>query len=186
MDVRNEKQADFPTLFREHAPFVWRVLKRHGVAEGDIPDLCQEVFIVVLRKLPEFRGESSLRTWIYTIAVRVAAGHRRLARVSREHATDAPPVQIDARTPEDEVRAQGALAVLEYALSQVSEEKREAFMLFEFEELTAQEVADAVGCPRGTAFSRVLSARAAVESHLKRLASRTLTIPSSRPERVSR
>ncbi len=178
---------DFPMLFREYAPFVWRVLKRYGVAERDLADLCQEVFIVVLRKLPEFRAEASLRTWIYAIAARVASGHRRLSRTHREqeHAPAALPLQIDERTPEDAAQAQDALFILEQALGQVSEEQREAFMLFEFEELSVQEVADALGCPRGTAFSRILSARAAIEAQLRRALAREKSFLTSRAAGVS-
>jgi RNA polymerase sigma-70 factor (ECF subfamily) len=164
---------DFPALFREHAPFVWRVLRRHGVAESDLADLCQEVFIVVLRKLPEFRGESSVRTWIYTVAARVAAGHRRLARVRREQATDELPVQIEAGTPERTLTARLALAQLEEALGQLKEEQREAFVLFELEDMTVDEVAEALGCARGTAYSRIQAARDGVDAHVKRLAARS-------------
>ncbi len=171
--MTSASQPEFAALFREHAPFVWRVLRRHGVAERDLADLCQEVFIVVLRKLPEFRGEASVRTWIYGIAARVASGHRKLARVRREQATDDFSHEVDARTPEGHAVARGALDTLEQALRTVSEEQREAFILFELEGMTVHEVAAAVACPHGTAFSRIKAARAAIEAHLKRLQART-------------
>ena len=86
--------APVPTLaeiFREYAPFVWRGLRRLGVPESDVEDVCQEVFVVVHRKLGDFEGRSSLRTWIYGICARTASDYRRSGRVRREVVTDAPP-----------------------------------------------------------------------------------------------
>lgn len=59
-------------LFQAHAQEVWRFLKYLGVREHDLADACQEVFLVAHRKLPEFRGESAPRTWLYGISLRVA------------------------------------------------------------------------------------------------------------------
>ena len=68
---------DLAAIFREHAPYVWRVLRRMGVREADVEDVTQEVFVVVHRRLPEFEGRSAMRTWIYGICLRVASDHRR-------------------------------------------------------------------------------------------------------------
>src|SRR5215204_5515094 len=64
-------------LFQAHAEEVWRFLKYLGVREHDLADACQEVFLVAHRKLPEFRGESAPRTWLYGISLRVAKTWRR-------------------------------------------------------------------------------------------------------------
>ncbi len=61
-----------------------------GVAEADIEDVCQEVFITVHRKLSEFEGRSALRTWLYGISLRVASDYRRRAYVRRERAVAEP------------------------------------------------------------------------------------------------
>src|SRR5207302_10408961 len=71
-------------VFRQYAPFVWRALRRLGVPESDVEDVCQEVFVVVHRKLGDFEGRSSLRTWIYGICTRTASDYRRSGRVRRE------------------------------------------------------------------------------------------------------
>ncbi len=49
-------------LFHEHAAFAWRLLRRLGVADADTDDVCQEVFLTVHRRLPDFEGRSSTRT----------------------------------------------------------------------------------------------------------------------------
>ncbi|WP_437873491.1 RNA polymerase sigma factor [Sorangium sp. So ce363] len=54
----------FEQLFFEHAPFVWRALRRLGVHEADAEDVCQEVFMIVHRRLASFEGRSSVQTWL--------------------------------------------------------------------------------------------------------------------------
>src|SRR5690349_20281254 len=75
-------------VFDEHARYVFRVLKYLGVRESDVPDVCQEVFITVHRKIDGFEGRSSVRTWLYRICQRAASDHRRRAYVRREIVTD--------------------------------------------------------------------------------------------------
>ena len=75
--------SEFRIPFDAHVAFVWRVLRRHGVPERELEDGCQEVFVVVHRKVAEFEGRSSVRTWIYGIARtwrwRSAGAHTRSA-----------------------------------------------------------------------------------------------------------
>src|SRR3954466_4042923 len=80
----------FQEVFVSHGRFVWRTLRYLGVAEADLEDVCQEVFLVVHRRLAEFEGRSSVRTWVYGIALRVASDYRKRARVHRERTSEAP------------------------------------------------------------------------------------------------
>ena len=64
---------DLAEIFRQYAPFAWRALRRLGVPDADVEDVCQEVFVVVHRKLGDFEGRSSLKTWIYGICPRTAS-----------------------------------------------------------------------------------------------------------------
>jgi RNA polymerase sigma-70 factor (ECF subfamily) len=153
----------FQQIFRSHAAFVWRVLRRFGVAEADLEDVCQEVFLVVHRRLPEFEGRSSLRTWLYEIARRSALAHRRTRPGRRE---DGPDALDELAHPdlgaEQRLDRQAALRWLEQALLQLDEDKREAFVLYELEEMTLAEVSEAVGSPINTVHYRVQAARAAL------------------------
>src|SRR5262245_44836563 len=72
-----------PTLdaiYEAHVAYVWRVVQRLGVPESSADDAVQDVFLVVHRKLDGFEGRSSIRTWLYGIALRVARDHRRKRR----------------------------------------------------------------------------------------------------------
>jgi RNA polymerase sigma-70 factor (ECF subfamily) len=155
-------------IFREHAPFVWRGLRRLGVPESDVEDVCQEVFVVVHRKLGEFEGRSSLRTWIYGIAARTASDYRRSGRVRREVVTDAPPDAPHEGGQHDALALKQARATLDRILDELDDDKRSVFVLYEIEELTMAEVAEAIGCPLQTAYSRLHAARKVVEAGVAR------------------
>lgn len=155
--------ASFREVFDVHAPQVFRTLRRFGVRDADTADVCQEVFVVVHRRLPDFDGTSSLRTWIYGIALRVAAQYRKRAYQRREELSEEVP---DTAVPaEQESRVGGAelLGRLEAALEKLDDDKRAVFILYELEELTMSEIAEIVGCPLQTAYSRLHAARAIVK-----------------------
>ncbi len=159
----------FAEVYRDYAAYAWRVLRRLGVREADVEDVCQELFLVVHRKLPKFAHRSTLRTWLYSIAIRCASDHRRRAHVKREQPTRA----FDDRAPIDppqpaSLAHREARAVLDQILDALDQPKRAVFVLYELEELSMAEVAEAVGCPLQTAYSRLHAARAEFEAAVRR------------------
>lgn len=147
---------DFARLFDEYAPFVLRVMRHLGVADGDVQDQCQEVFVAVFQSLSHFEGRSSLRTWIYGVCRRVASNHRRRAYVRRERAVAELPERSD---PNSLIEHNQSIQELAHLLDTLDEAKREVFVLYELEELTMKEVAEACECPLQTAYSRLHAAR---------------------------
>lgn len=146
-------------IFDEYSPFVWRTFKHLGVPERDIQDLCQDVFVVVHRKLDGFEGRSSLRTWVYGICLRTASDYRRRAHIRREQAVDEVPSAVLEADQEDQLeRARYRKRLLEL-LDELDEEKRQVFVLYEIEELEMKEIAEAMGTPLQTAYSRLRAAR---------------------------
>lgn len=159
--------TDFAALFREHAPFAWRCLRRLGVAEADADDVCQEVFLIVHKKLAELDPTRSPRAWIYGICVRKAADHRRLAHKQRERPeAEAPDAEAQGSGPDSSLDRRRALARLDRALDALDEPKRAAFVLYEIEGLSLQEVATACDCPLQTVYSRLAAARQRLEQAL--------------------
>jgi RNA polymerase sigma-70 factor, ECF subfamily len=148
----------FQEIFQQHARFLWRALMNLGVPSHEAQDLCQEVMITAHRRLPDFDGRS-LRGWLYGICVRVASDYRRSARVRREipHA-ELPDRGLDVDQAErlDRERALGRALL---ALDELDEAKRDAFVLYEIEELTLAEVSEALGVPLQTVYSRIKAAR---------------------------
>lgn len=159
-------------LFEAHGDFVWRVLARAGVRDADLADALQEVFIVVSGKLDQLEGDAKPTTWLYGIAIRVAANQRRKVQRKREDLTaehdDA--VTTDERdNPEDlAVRAQ-ARAQLAELLDRLVPEQRIVFEMFELEEMTCPAIAEALGIPLGTTYTRLRAARAALTAKAREL-----------------
>jgi RNA polymerase sigma-70 factor (ECF subfamily) len=157
----------FPEIFQQHARFLWRTLMNLGVPSRDAQDLCQEVMIVVHRRLPEFDGKS-LRGWLYGICARVASDYRRSARARREIPHGEVPEPSNAaeqlERPDEGPERQRLLRALEC----LSDDKRAALVLHEVEELTLAEVSEALGVPLQTVYSRIKSARQELRRELER------------------
>ncbi len=162
--------AEVSRIVRENGVFVWRTLRRLGVRDADVDDVCQEVFVVVNRKLAEFEPRASIKSWLYGICVRAAAAHRRKASVRREVPTESPDQEATALRPDASLEHREAIAMFDRALDTLDGDKREIFVLYELEELAMSEVASILGCPLQTAYSRHSAARAHVIAFFKRAA----------------
>jgi RNA polymerase sigma-70 factor, ECF subfamily len=156
---RAAPELTFSTLFEQYAPFVLRAMRHLGVPPDDLQDQCQEVFVAVFRGLPGFAGRSSLQTWVYGICVRVASNHRRRVRARRERAVSEPPEAAAPPEQDDAYEARQGHPRLRRWLDALDPDKREVFVLYELEELSMKEVAEACGCPLQTAYSRLHAAR---------------------------
>lgn len=154
----------FADVFREHARYLWRALLGLGVRAADVDDACQEVFLVVHRRLPEFDGRS-IRSWLYAICLRVASDYRRSARVRHEIPVPEVPDAPFAARQQTELESSELWKRLLSALDELDAQKRGAFVLYEIEDLTLREVAEALDCPLQTAYSRLQSAREHVRAH---------------------
>jgi RNA polymerase sigma-70 factor, ECF subfamily len=158
--VLPERTLTSDALFKEYAAFVWRVLRRLGVPDADVEDVCQEVFVAVHRQLPQFEGRSKPSTWIYAIAMRRAASYRRTAMRKREQPLEQVELEREpAPSAADELQRVELRAALDRLLDRLDEDKRAVFVLYEIEELDMREVAEIVGCPLQTAYSRLYAAR---------------------------
>jgi RNA polymerase sigma-70 factor (ECF subfamily) len=148
----------FADVYAEHFPFVYRVVARL-VGSGDSEDLVQEVFVVVHRRLHEFRGDARLTSWLFRIAYLTVGAHVRRERLRRRVR------EVFGREPEPSVphpseeleRARRVRAALE----RLSFEERSALVLFEVAGLSGAEIAEALGVPSGTIFRRLHDARRA-------------------------
>lgn len=155
---------DFDNVFAESSPFVWRVLGRLGVAHSDVADVCQEVFLIVYRRLADYDGRVPVQAWIYGICLRQAADYRRRVRRRRELVGETLPQASAPAVQDRELELRQARVRLQAALETLEASKRDVFVLYELEELSMSEVARIVECPLQTAYSRLHAARKAVLS----------------------
>jgi RNA polymerase sigma-70 factor (ECF subfamily) len=158
----------FDEIWAECGPFVWRVLRRLGVDHADLEDVCQEVALVIFRRLETFDGQCAVRTWVYSIAIRVAWGYRRRAHRGREQVMDEMPSVPVPAEQDDVLERQRALAWLDRVLEKVDAPKRAVFVLHYVEELPMAEIAVIVGCPVQTGYARLRAAEKYVEAAARR------------------
>jgi RNA polymerase sigma-70 factor (ECF subfamily) len=149
-------------VFEEHAPFVCRSLRRLGVSEADLDDVLQEVFVVVHQRLPEYREVGRARAWLYSICRRLAQAQLRKASRRRESLMPEPPEEQVTGGQEERVQQRQALILGQQLLTLLSKEQREVFVLYEVEDMGMPEIAEALGCPLQTAYSRLNAARARI------------------------
>ncbi|GAC1599499.1 MAG: RNA polymerase sigma factor [Polyangiales bacterium] len=171
-EEREERLIDVTAIHAAHADFVWTTLQRFGVRDADLEDMLQEVFIVVHRRLDSFDGTSRMTTWLFGIAMRVAAAHRRKAHVRRERSVEEVPENVSETNPVENpeqatIRMEGR-ARLHHILEQMDLERRAVFVMFEIEELSCEEIAKTIGVPVGTVYSRLHKARKEFEAALSR------------------
>jgi RNA polymerase sigma-70 factor (ECF subfamily) len=150
----------FDDVYAEQAGFVFRLLRGMGVPDAQVDDALQDVFVVVHRRLPEFDGRARISTWLFQIAVRVAASHRRGTRRAREHAELSEELAGTERSPLEQVESAESLRRLEALLDQLDDDKRLALVLAEIEELSAPEIAELTQTPLNTVYTRIRRARA--------------------------
>jgi RNA polymerase sigma-70 factor (ECF subfamily) len=159
--------ASFDEIYEAYFDFVWRSLRRLGVPLPLLDDATQEVFFVVHRRLADFERRSSLKTWLFGIAINVsqhairAAARRspsRIPHVAEEHAP----------TPQEHAMRAEAVRLLYRVLDDLDTERRTAFVMAELEQMSAPEIAEATGWELNTVYSRLRLARRDFEAALKR------------------
>lgn len=160
--------GEFQAVFDQELDHVWRTLRYFGVPAADVEDAAQEVFIVVHRKLADFEGRSSVRTWVSGICLGIARNRRRRASAVREIVTDEPGERSTDATPERELEEREAREHLAELLATLHEDRRAVFVLHEIEEMPMKDVADVVGCTVATAYYRHQTARRELASAAKR------------------
>jgi RNA polymerase sigma-70 factor (ECF subfamily) len=155
----------------EHLDAVWRALRRLGVPAEAADDAAQKVFMVAARRLAEIEAGGE-RPYLLGIAWRVASDARHALFRRREVPLSDmdPALEVSpARQPDEVLERKQALERLAALLDTMPQALRDAFVLFELEELSATDVARLLEIPVGTVASRVRRAR---EHILKSLESR--------------
>lgn len=154
-------------LYAEHFDFVWRSLRRLGVAHANLDDATQDVFIVVHRRLAGYEPRHSPRSWLFAIARRVASDYRRTVRRKGglSPLRDSMPAPSANSPHEGALRNQAARIIHEF-LETLDDDRRAVFSLAELEQMNAREIAEALEANQSTVYSRLTSARKALLAFL--------------------
>src|SRR5258708_2684185 len=182
-ELVHELQAGSETAFdwlvtHYHAPVYNLILSMLGDT-SDAADGSQEVFLKAFRGIRNFRQGSSLKTWLYRIAIREALNHKRWFKrhLQKNVSIDAQPEEGQSRieiedlcaTPFEQLAALEIQTAVHGALHQIPEAFRSAVILRDLEGLSYDEVAEVLECNVGTVKSRILRGRRALKEILEPL-----------------
>jgi RNA polymerase sigma-70 factor (ECF subfamily) len=169
--ARGGDQQAFEALVLKYQDRIYRLIQRLVSGSDAIDDLAQEVFIRAYRSLGDFKGESSLYTWLYKIALNLCRNHyrtrgRRPAHEELDDADGATGLEAAGGTPEDEVFRREFWEQLRRGLDELPAEQREAVVFCDLEGMSYEEMADVMGVPIGTVRSRIFRGRRALQQRL--------------------
>jgi RNA polymerase sigma-70 factor (ECF subfamily) len=154
----------FRAVYDGYFDFVWTWVRRFGIPLDAVDDVVQEVFIIVHARLKTVERPASLRSWLYGVTRRTVSMYLR-GRIGRTGKREIPepaiedtphpmqPTALDLAVLSDE------LQVLWRILGQMDPLRREVLVLADIEEMTAPEIAEGVGIPLNTVYSRLRVAR---------------------------
>lgn len=158
--------AAFETIYRNLAGFVYAVALRTTRNEQDAQEVTQDVFVKLYRNLKDFRGESSLRTWVYRITVNTALNACRVRnrhfRRRVEMDEQALEQQVDPHTPEVGPAEPGVIRQIDKYLAVLNPDQRACLVLRKIQGLSYEEIAATLNIPINTVRSRLKRAREAL------------------------
>jgi RNA polymerase sigma-70 factor (ECF subfamily) len=159
--VRRAQQGDveaFESIYRTHAPAIYALCRRMIGDERDARDLVQDVFVRAWQRLPTFRGQSALATWMHRLAVNVVLEQMRSTRrdVAR-FIDDADQDSFSARPTSPDERMD-----LDRAINRLPAGARTVFVLHDIHGYSHDEIAQMTGIAAGTARAQLFRARRAL------------------------
>jgi RNA polymerase sigma-70 factor, ECF subfamily len=163
------REERFEELFAEYAGYVHATFQRLGVRRSEADDLTQELFITIYDALDTYDAARPVKPWLFAFCRNAAANHRRLARHRRLEAQNDDCHRSEEHDPEEAAMASEARSLLERAMDVLSDDHREVFVLHDIDGASGPEIAEALGIPLNTAYSRIRLARRGVEAALRDL-----------------
>jgi RNA polymerase sigma-70 factor, ECF subfamily len=165
--IRSGEAGAFEALYRQYAGRLYNLASRMSGASGEAEDLLQDVFLLAYRKIGSYRGDASLGTWLYRLAMNHCLDVLRSRQMRMGQVTDsmdepdAAPVSAPAPTLTTVNRID-----LERAIDALPPACRAAFLLHDVEGFGHNEVADILGVSEGTSKSQVHKARLRIRARL--------------------
>ncbi len=172
---------DVESLYRRHADAVAQWARRLGGPDIDLDDIVHEVFLVVHRRLKEWRGEAKITTWLRQITLRVVQQRRRHqrwlrlwpaagVRAATPHAPMWDPADVPTEQPDalDLLVRRDSARALYQVLDGIGEKYRTVIILFELEGLSGEQIAALTGTSVANVWIRLHRGRQQMTRRLKR------------------
>jgi RNA polymerase sigma-70 factor (ECF subfamily) len=168
-------EFDFEASYHRELAGVWRYLYGLGARGAELEDLTHDVFLTAFRRRHTFDPSRPLLPWLCGIAFRVFSDARKRAHRQLEVGDVGVDIASDDPSMEAQVASRQAAALVEQALGTMDLEKRAVLIQHEIQEQSVPDIAEGLGIPVATAYSRLRYARTQFAAAVKRLQSRGKT-----------
>jgi RNA polymerase sigma-70 factor (ECF subfamily) len=178
VDVKENRQGTGTLPTEEdvsaYAPRVYNLARKMLGSDEDAEDITQEVLLKAIRKLPSFRGDAALGTWLHRIAVNAVLGYRRKKATRHEHSVEDPLDDLDSTgraasgttPPENELVQRETKQLIEKAIDTLPDKYRRVYVLADVEELPNADIANRLGLSLPAVKSQLHRARAMMRTAL--------------------
>jgi RNA polymerase sigma-70 factor (ECF subfamily) len=161
----------FERVYEDQFSYVWSSLRRLGIPERHLEDVAHDVFIVVHRQLDTYDPDRPIKPWLFGIAFRVASDHKK-KKANQEVLEEDVSVADPAPGPEALHDAADRRRLVMRALDALDDDRRAVFVMHEIDELSAPDIAGALGIPVNTVYSRLRIAKERFADAVRRWSAR--------------
>jgi RNA polymerase sigma-70 factor, ECF subfamily len=162
-------KADFEAIYETEFSYVWKALRRLGVRRVDLEDAAHDVLVVAYRRRADYDPSRPLRPWLFGICLRVALERRRSTHADEplSEQRDDPP--DPSAGPDERLAAEQGRRLVINMLQALDMDKRAVLILHDLDGQATPAIAEALGIPLNTAYSRLRLARAELAAEVRRL-----------------
>jgi RNA polymerase sigma-70 factor (ECF subfamily) len=153
--------------FQQELDYVFRTLRRLGIAPSEVEDLAQEVFLALRGAWDQYDQDRPLRPYLFGISFRIASAHQR--KRNREVAFGIVEVGDAGPGPDDTLQAKQARALVIAALERIPLPRRAVLVMHDIDDIPVGQVAAALDIPLFTVYSRLRKARSELDIALRRI-----------------
>jgi len=161
-----ERELECLDAYEREFDYLCQALRRLGVADAEVEDLAQEVFLVLLRNWADYDASRPIRPYLFGIAFRIASNHRRRIK-------ELPSASVDLEDfspwPDQALQAKQARAFVRRALAEVPLPRRAVLLMHHLDDVSMHDIASTLSIPLFTAYSRLRKARKEFERAVRRL-----------------
>jgi len=163
-------EGRFAEIYRAELSYVWHSLQRLGTPRAEIEDLTQEVFVRVFRSLPDYDADRPFRPWLFALLFHTMLDFRKKnARNPLEHSAAEIAVADEAPGADHLLEREEDHHLVQRALGSIKLARRTVFVMVELNGHSVPEVAEALGLPLNTTYSRLRLARREFTAAVRRL-----------------
>lgn len=165
----------FVAIMNHYEPYILGLLTRLAGDRSKAEDLCQETFLKALKNLHRFRGDSSLKTWLFRIAHNAVSDAARAADPASQGVEELEeqgrPIPSSGADPLRKAEESQVRQAIGEAMNRLPQQQREVLHLFYWDELTVAEIAGAMRMPEGTVKTLLFRGRHALRGKVVSLVS---------------